>query len=66
MGSERPFADIELPDHNGIPRQLSQLVGGGPWVRDYDHPTRPTVDELHRDLRALTREVREDWTPPAP
>lgn len=27
---------------------------------------RPTLDELHRDLREVTREVRDDWTPPAP
>jgi peroxiredoxin len=165
MGSERTFPDIDLPDHNGIPRQLSQLAGGDPCVLQFyrgfwcpkeqaffrrlvalqeqaevaytsfvsvsideprvaaafraglgarwtflsDHERtwierlglretsdtkndpyrpvvyvlkpdltihseyngywywgRPTVDELHRDLRAVTREVREDWTPPAP
>ena len=27
---------------------------------------RPTLDELHRDLRAVTMEVRHDWMPPAP
>jgi hypothetical protein len=24
---------------------------------------RPTLDELHRDLRTVTMEVRPDWTP---
>jgi peroxiredoxin len=164
MGSE-PFPDIDLPDHNGIPRQLSQLVGGDPCVLQFyrgfwcpkeqaffralvelqeraevaytsfvsvsvdepqvaaafraglrarwtflsDHERswierlglrestdtknnpyrpvvyvlrpdltihseyngywywgRPTLDELHRDLRAVTMEVRDDWMPPAP
>ena len=158
------FPDIDLPDHNGIPRQLSQLVGGDPCVLQFyrgfwcpkeqaffralvelqesaevaytsfvsvsvdeprvaaafraglgarwtflsDHERtwierlglrettdtkndpyrpvvyvlrpdltihseyngywywgRPTLDELHRDLRAVTMEVRPDWTPSA-
>ena len=25
---------------------------------------RPTLDELRRDLRAITRDVRPDWQPP--
>ena len=165
MASEARFPDIDLPDHNGIPRQLSQLVGGDPCVLQFyrgfwcpkeqaffrqlvelqeraevaytsfvsisvdeprvaaafraglgarwtflsDHERtwierlglrettdtandpyrpvvfvlrpdltvhreyngywywgRPTPDELHRDLRAVTMEVREDWTTPAP
>jgi peroxiredoxin len=35
MGSEAAFPDIELPDHNGIFRQLSQLVGGDPCVLQF-------------------------------
>ncbi len=27
---------------------------------------RPTLEELRQDLCAITREVRDDWTPPAP
>jgi peroxiredoxin len=164
MGSEAAFPDIELPDHNGILRQLSQLVGGDPCVLQFyrgfwcpkeqaffrrlvalqdqaevaytsfvsvsvdeprvaaafraglgarwtflcDHERewierlglrettdttnnpyrpavfvlkpdltihreyngywfwgRPTADELHRDLREVTMEVRADWMPPA-
>jgi peroxiredoxin len=164
MGSEAAFPDIELPDHNGIFRQLSQLVGGDPCVLQFyrgfwcpkeqaffrrlvalqdqaevaytsfvsvsvdeprvaaafraglgarwtflcDHERecierlglrettdttnnpyrpavfvlkpdltihreyngywfwgRPTADELHRDLREVTMEVRADWMPPA-
>ena len=164
MASER-FPDIDLPDHNAIARQLSQLVGGDPCVLQFyrgfwcpkeqaffrrlvalqeqaevaytsfvsvsvdeprvaaafraglgarwtflsDHERtwierlelrestdtkndpyrpvvyvlrpdltihseyngywywgRPTLDELHRDLREVTREVRDDWMPPTP
>ena len=162
MGSEGAFPDLELPDHNGIPRRLKQLVGGDPCVLQFyrgfwcpkeqaffrrlvdlqesaevaytsfvsvsvdeprvaaafraglgarwtflsDHERawierlglrettdtkndpyrpvvfvlkpdltvhreyngywywgRPTIDELHRDLREVTMEVRPDWTP---
>lgn len=38
-------------------RIAAQYVGYWYWGR-------PTMDELHRDLRDVTRQVRESWEPP--
>ena len=39
------FPDYELPDHENVPRRLSES----------------SVEDLRRDLRAVTSEIRPDW-----
>ena len=65
------FADSELPDHTGTPRRLSALQGPDPMIltlarNGYWFWGRPSFDDLWRELRAATREVRPDWDLSAP
>jgi hypothetical protein len=49
------FPDYELPDHTKTMRKLSEIYNG------YWYWGRPSAEDLRRDLRAATREIRHDW-----
>src|SRR5215211_2910342 len=71
------FPDYELPDHTNVPRRLSELQGDDPLIphtlvlkpglvihsvyNGYWFWGRPSLDDLWRDLRAVTAEIRPDW-----
>ena len=76
------FPDYELPDHENIPRRLSDLQGDDPMIphtlvlkpglvihsiyNGYWFWGRPSTADLWRDLREVTREIRPDWDLGAP
>src|SRR5207237_984864 len=68
--------DYELPDHTQTIRKLSELQGDDPLIltlvlkpglvihrvyNGYWFWGRPSIDDLRRDLRELTRVIRPDW-----
>jgi hypothetical protein len=73
----RTFPDYELSDHTKTRRSLSELAGRRPAdprarackprlvihsvYNGYWFWGRPSIDELWRDLREATREIRPDW-----
>ena len=66
------FPDLDLPDHTGRPRTLSEVAGGDPVAltihrayNGYWFWGRATMEELRQDMRAITRELRDDWEVPA-
>ena len=70
------FPDYELPDHENVPRKLSEIQGDDPLMEPglvvhsiyngYWFWGRPSIVDLWRDLRAVTREIRPDWDLSAP
>jgi hypothetical protein len=60
----RTFPDYELSDHDPMvpytlvlkPRLVIHSLYNGYWFWG-----RPSIDELWRDLREATREIRPDW-----
>jgi hypothetical protein len=63
------FPDYELPDHESVPRRLSEIQGDDPLsltlARGHYCPKEHQYD-LWQDLREVTREVRRDWDLSAP
>ena len=71
------FPDYALPDHTDTVRTLSDLQGRDPMIphtlvlkpglvihsiyNGYWFWGRPSVDDLWRDLRTATSEIRPDW-----
>ena len=76
------FPDHELTDHTKTRRKLSELQGIDPMIpytlvlkpglvifsvyNGYRFWGRPSFEELRRDLREVTREIRPDWDLAAP
>jgi hypothetical protein len=76
------FPDYELTDHTRTRRTLSELQGINPMIPQtfvlkpglvihsvytgYWFWGRPSVEDLRRDLREVTREIRPDWDLAAP
>ena len=76
------FPDFELTDHTKARRRLSELQGIDPMIphtlvlkpglviyslySGYWFWGRPSFEDLRRDLREVTREVRPDWDLTAP
>src|SRR3954469_19418431 len=76
------FPDYELPDHESVPRRLSEIQGNDPMIphtivlkpglvvhriyNGYWFWGRPSVVDLWHDLRAVMRESRPDWDLSAP
>jgi hypothetical protein len=71
------FRDYELPDHENVPRRLSELQGDDPMIpytlvlkpglvvhrihNGYWFWGRPSFVDLWHDVRDLTRQIRPDW-----
>ena len=71
------FPDYELTDHTGKRRELSELQGPDPMIphvivlepglvifkiyNGYWFFSRPTIEELRQDLRAVLKKCRADW-----
>ena len=76
------FPDYELTDHTTARRRLSELQGIDPMIphtlvlkpglvifsvyNGYWFWGRPSFEDLRRDLRQVTREIRPDWDLAAP
>jgi hypothetical protein len=76
------FPDYELTDHTKTRRRLSELRGIDPMIpytlvlkpdlviysvyNGYWFWGRPSFEDLRRDLREVTREIRPDWDLAAP
>jgi hypothetical protein len=66
------FPDYELTDHTKTRRRLSELQGLKPGLVIYSmydgywYWGRPSIEDLRRDLREVTREIRPDWDLSAP
>ena len=76
------FPDYELTDHTKTRRRLSELQGIDPMIpytlvlkpglviysiyNGYWFWGRPSFEDLRRDLREVTREIRPDWDLAAP
>jgi hypothetical protein len=76
------FPDYELTDHDKARRRLSELQGIDPMIpytlvlkpglviysvyNGYWFWGRPSFEDLRRDLREVTRQIRPDWDLAAP
>jgi hypothetical protein len=55
------FPDLDLPDHTGRPRTLSELAGGDPLALLTSRGWWCPKQQLRQDLREISRTIRADW-----